>query len=213
MTVLTFATGDRFTVRITKFLNTNPGNKWANSYELTARTAGVETDLLVIGEALVAFEVAFHYTSTIFAELLMSTWEADSVPYNPATFIASTLSDVGAVAATSDPLALNQCMSVTRVASSGRFGHIFYRNCVAEEDVGAPAGTTRFNDRSVFQGRVDVAASSSGLQEAIDPGGDSLFQLSMINKDGSQVRPVRGLIVQGMSTVPLDHAWFNRTTP
>jgi hypothetical protein len=212
MTVLSFVTDDRFVIRVVKHLNTNPANQWANSYEFVARSDGPGSDLLLLAEVVVAFEVQLHKISTLFDRVLISTWEADSVPYDPDAFIASPLGDIGAVGITSDVLALNQALSVTRVSPSGRFGHLFYRNCLEEDNVQAPAGVTRLNDRALFQTLIDEAMISSALDGFLSPTGSSSLRMAMINKNGSQVRPVVGLIVQGVTTLPTDHAWFNRSS-
>jgi len=211
MTVLTFAAADLFVFRVVKYLSTNPDNKWANSYEFRANATGTESDLLTAGEKLVDFEVAFHRTNVIFDRILISTWEADSVPYDPSTFISSTLTAIGTAAISGDMMALNTCMSVARIAASGRFGHLFYRGVLLEEDVEAPAGRSVLVDRAAQQANIDAALSSSGLGDYIDPFGDTAVQMAMINKDGTQVRKITQLRVQGVSSVPLDHAWFNRT--
>lgn len=213
MSVSDFSTDDRFVVRVVKHLITNPGDAWANSYEFVALDAGAETELLALATGLVTFEASFHYTTTIFDRVLISTWEADSVPYDPASFISSTLSAIGDTEATTDPLALNQCLSVSRSAAFGRFGHLFYRNCVSEGDVQAPAGKLILNSRPTFQERIDDALSDSGLEGYIGIPPSLGLQMVMINADGTQVRPIVQLRVQGMTTVKTDHKWFNRTTP
>lgn len=212
MPVSAYAIGDRFTIRVVKYLNTNPDNKWANSYEFAADVAGSEDELLQLAEAVVGFEAEFHYTETIFDRVLISTWEPDSKPYNPTSFVSSTLTAIGLAGEPTNHLSLNQALSVARIAAYGRFGHIFYRNCVAEGNVSAPAGVTVLNDRSVFQTRIDDALTASGLGDYVGVGASGGMKMVLINADGDQVRPVHQLRVQGMSALPLDHAWFNRTT-
>jgi len=213
MSVATFVSGDAFIYRVVKHLITNPDNTWVNTYEFTADISGSEGALLTLGTALVNFEIGIHYETTIFDRLIISTWEPDSVPYDPLAFISTSLTGIGDQAVTSDALGLNQVLSVTRVATSGRFGHLFYRNCVAEEDVAAPAGVTRLNDRAFFQARIDAALGSSGLDAYIGVGATEALKLAMVGSTLASARVVVGLTVQGMSTVPLDHKWFNRTSP
>jgi len=211
MTVLAFDGGDLFTVRVTKHHSLNPSNKWANSYEFEAKDVGGESQLLDLATAVADFEAALHYDTTIFDRVLISTWAPDSVPYNPATFISSTLTLEGAISPTSDPLALNQALSVTRSSSSGRFGHLFFRNCVSEGDVQAPAGVQVLSDRPAYQTRLDAAIAAGGLDDYIGVGGAGAFTLAMVGKTAGEVRYITFLRVQGMSTIPTDHAWFNRT--
>src|SRR5215471_1179799 len=102
MSVLTYAEGDLFVVRITKSLTTNPDNKWANSYEFKALAIGSEGPLLVLAEAIVEFEAAISFENVIFDRALISTWAPDSVPYDPTTFISTTLTATGGVTLAGD---------------------------------------------------------------------------------------------------------------
>jgi len=213
MSVLDFVAGALFSVRVTKNLTTNPDDKWVNSYEFQATDAGTESELLTLGTAVANFESEFHHNVVIFDRILISTWAADSVPYNPATFISSTLTLVGQVGAVGGLLALNTCLSVTRQAASGRFGHLFYRGVLEDPEVTAPSGKTVLVSRANQQTKINDALTASGLDEYLgaDPAGR--LELVMINAGGTQVRKVTQLFAQGVSTVPLDHAWFNRTSP
>jgi len=211
MSVLTFASGDNFVFRLTKSLETNPDNKWANSYEFTATTSGAIADIIALGEILADFEVALHLNTVVFDRLLVSTWEADSVPYNPESFFSTTLTATGANDVTSDMLPLSTCLSVSRQASTGRFGHIFYRGVLMEASVEAPAGKYILVDRPSIQTILDDAISSSGLDAYIGVGATESLSLAMISADGSQVRTVNNLRAQGVSQVKSDHMWFNRT--
>jgi hypothetical protein len=212
MPVTSFATDDLFIFRVTKYLSTNPANKWANSYEFRAAAGGDEGDLLALGNLLVQFEARFHHNVVIFDRILISTWAADSVPYDPATFISSTLTATGAIGPVTDLLALNQCLSVARIAASGRFGHIFYRGVLEEAEVAAPAGVSVLVSRAGQQVKIDDALEDSGLADYVGEGATGALRLVMVNAAGTQVRTVNQLRVQGVSTIPTDHAWFNRTT-
>lgn len=212
MTVSTFLEDDLFTIRVTKSLSTNPSNQWANSYEFIALAPGGESELLDLGGQIVEFEAAIHLGVVVFQRLLMSTWEPDSVPYNPATFISTSLSATGANGATGDALALNQTFTVTRQAAFGRFGHLFYRGVLTEAGISAPAGFSVLEDRDGQQDLIDDALASSSLGDSIGLASTGPFRMVMVNADGSQVRPIVQLRAQGVSAVPLDHAWFNRTT-
>lgn len=213
MSVLSFVSGDRFIVRVVKSLSTNPDNQWANSYEFRALDAGAEADLLTLGEALVDFEATMSINTTVFQRILISTWQPDSVPYDPTAFISSTLTASGGVLPPTDALALNQCLSVSRQAASGRFGHLFYRNWLKEGDVTAPAGKSVLVDRTALQSTLDGAITSSGLTDYLGGGSPGNLVMCMVNAEGTNMRTVNNLRVQGVSTIPQDHAWFNRTTP
>ena len=79
-----------------------------------------------------------------------------------------------------------------------------------EPGVSTPSGRYVLNDRAGLQAAIDGALGSSGLDDFIGAGTGSL-KMVMINKTGSQIRNILQLRVQGVSTVPLDHAWFNRS--
>lgn len=213
MSVLAINLGDKFVYRITKSLGTNPDRKWANTYEFVGIGAGTEGDLLDLGEVLVNFEIQMHHGSVVFDRLLISTWAPDSVPYDPTAFISSTLTASGGRGGLADLRPLTDCLSVTRQAASGRFGHIFYRGFLLEDDSSAPAGKSVLNNRATLQTNMDAAITSTGLADYIGPDARLALKLCMISKDGSQVRDVINLRVQGVSSLPLDHAWFNRTSP
>jgi hypothetical protein len=213
MTVLSFAVDDRFVLRTIKSLTTNPDNKWANSYEAVATETGDNADLISLGLSIVAFERAIHQDVVQFLELLVSTWEADSVPYDPTSFLTLPLTGNGSVGVVSDLMALNTTLSVARVVTNGRSGHLFYRGVLQEGDVEAPAGKSVLVDRDGFQDTLTSAVDAASLDEWMGPSASNNLRLAMISASGLQVRAVQSLRVQGVSSVPTDHAWFNRSNP
>lgn len=212
MPIAPMVIGDLFTFRVRKYLSTNPDNSWINSYEFVATAAGGEAELLLLGTALVNFEIEIHTEVVVFDALLISTWVPDSVPYDPTSFISSPLTGVGGRAiGVEDILGLSNCMDVRRFAATGRYGHIFYRGTLFETDVEAPAGKTTLVDRPGTQGRVDAALTASTLGDFLQGGGESLT-MCMINAAGDQVRQIASLNVGQVAQVKQDHRWFNRTT-
>jgi len=212
MSVTTFATGDLFIFRTLKHLYTNPDNRWANSYEFQATMAGETAALAELAGILVLFEQAMMLDTVRMDRVLVSTWEADSVPYDPSSFISTSLTAVGTRVTSGELIGLNNTFSVARVSPSGRFGHIFYRGVLTEPDINAPAGKTVLQNKAGMQTLIEDALESSGLGEAIGTSGDSSLNMVLISKDGATTRVVLELIAQGVSSVPQDHAWFNRTT-
>lgn len=213
MSVLSYDVDDLFTMRIVKRHANNPALKWANAYEFRATIAGSTDELLALATAWVNFEQRMHQSFVRFDRLLISTWEADSTPYNPANFISTTLTAAGLFGAGGDPEPLTVALSVTRQAASGRFGHIFYRGYLSEAQVGSPAGKPALTAPDDEQDTLDSALSTSGVEDYIGLTPSGAFGLVMVNKDGTQVRPVYALRAQGVSQLPLDHAWYNRTGP
>jgi hypothetical protein len=211
MTVLAPAPDDLFIFRITKYHQLNPKNRWVNTYEFKALDSVSEGALLVLGTILVQFEQALHLASTIFDRLLISTWEEDSKPYDPNVFVSTTLTGIGLNPSASVPISLEQPLVVTRAASTGRVGHLFYRNVLTEDIVSAPAGRTILDHREDIQTLIDGAMTDSGLDGYIGATPSESFGMCMVNKTGTQVRPVIQIRAQGVTTLKTDHKWFNRT--
>lgn len=213
MSVATFDAEDLFIVRVKKNLLANPDNSWVNNYELQASTSGSTDELLGAALKIVDFERQLHYAGVRFSQLSISTWEPDSKPYNPSSFISSPMSTVGLRVVSGDPLPLNQAWGITRVAQYGRFGHLFLRGSLIEGDVTAPSGKQVFSNLSSIATELDDAITTSLLSDLFGDAARSTLQLVMVNKTGTQIRPLVGFSAGGISAVPQDHAWFNRTTP
>lgn len=212
MSVHDFTTNDLFVMRIIKSHVNNPADKWANSYEFRATDVGTESVLLQMAEILIAFEKENHFELVNFERFTLSTWEEDSKPYDPEVFISSTISGVGGVAAAAGVLSLETCLNVTRVAAFGRYGHIFWRGALDSTMVEAPSGKDILVDPTSLQSQIDDTLTSSGFADYIGVLPDGNPALVMVSKDGTQIRPVIGLFAAGVSKLPVDHAWFNRTT-
>ncbi len=212
MSVLSFAAGDLFIVRIIKSLTTNPDNKWSNSYEFKANTLGDDVTLQLVANAFLLFEATLHHNVVRFNEVIVSTWEADSVPYDPNAFLTIPTDTTGLTGPVGDLLPLNQTLSVARVPTSGRFGHLFFRGVLGEDEVEAPAGKAILTSIAEISTRLNAAVDAGELESYLGNPSEGPLQLSMISADGETVRPVVTLVAQGVSAVPQDHAWFNRTT-
>jgi len=213
MSVLSFLNGDLFVVRVLKSLSTNPDNVWANSYEFIANDDGTGSALSSLVESLVEFEAAFHKDVVLFQRAIVSTWAPDSVPYDPSAFAVYPQTAAGGVGPVGDNLPLDKCLSVARTPASGRSGHLFYRGVLNEADTAAPAGKSILVDRAGIQTLIDDALTSSGLDTYVGPAASGALIMCMIDKTGAVTRNIIDLTVQGVSTLPTDHAWFNRTTP
>jgi hypothetical protein len=211
MSVATYSDGDLFIMRVIKSHVNNPMLKWANSYEFRAAAAGSEDELLTLGTELVNFEAAIHLNIVNFDRLIISTWVRDSKPYNPDSFISTSLSAVGTQAHAAEAVALNQCLVVTRQCATGRFGHIFYRGVLEEGTVSAPAGSPTLTNKAGNQATIDTALTSTGLFNAVGVGATGPFRLVLVGLTADTARNVIGLRAQGVTSLPLQHAWFNRT--
>ena len=210
MSISDFHPDDRFVIRVLKHHVNNPERKWANNYELVARDAGAETEMLAAATQIVDFEIALHYDVVIFDEVTASTWEPDSKPYNPDTFLSSPLTATGDVSiGTGELAAANVCLNVRKQVAKGRFGHNFYRCALLEADISAPAGTWVLTNPGGIQERIDTAVTSSTIDDLFE-GGRGALLMAIITNDVIVPRTVLSLHVGGVSTVPLNHAWFNR---
>jgi len=149
-----------------------------------------------------------------FDRFTASTWEADSVPYDPAAFFSVSLTAVGIRSDVPNEVEpLGMALRVNRQAESGRFGNLFYRGALFENEVSSPAGIPILTSPGTIQDNLTDVLASSGFGDYLTPGPGTPFQLSMISADGSQVRNVTGLLATGVSLIKQDHQWFNRTAP
>lgn len=212
MTVLSPSIGDLFDIRVIKHHVNNPDNQWANSYEFKTGEAGGAAELLALGEALLQFEKEIHLETVAFDRYIISTWEPDSKPYDPETFVSIPASGLGLKDADGQaPVDLETCWHVTRQAASGRFGHLFYRGVLVEADIEAPAGKSVLTTPATQASDLATAIDDSLLSQYFGISAEGGFYLVMINFTGTQVRPVTQLVSSGVAKVKADHKWFNRT--
>lgn len=210
MTVLGFAVNDRFVLRIVKYYSTNPAREWSNSYEFVANASGDETSLLTLMSAFVVFEQNIHNTFTRFTRAIMSTWEEDSVPYDPDAFLVQELAVSGLRDTSGELEPITACWSVARIPTSGRLGHLFYRGVLSQADTAAPAGITVLSTPATMEELLADAQVAAELDGYLGAGGAPLT-MAMINKTGTNTRVVLALASAGVVQLPVDHAWFNRT--
>jgi len=212
MSVVDFVASDLFILRIVKYLATNPDNKWVNSYEFTALADGTTTELLALAGDFVQFEAAIHDDGVKFDRAIVSTWAPDSVPYDPTAFLTVPLTQVGLISdITNENVALGMAFRVKRNPVSGRFGNLFYRGVLHENQVSAPAGVPILSDAASMTTLVDGAIASSEIDAYMGALPDGPFALSMIDAAGTIIRRVTSLVVGGVSLIKQDHQWFNRT--
>lgn len=212
MSVIDYVATDLFIVRTIKYLATNPDNKWVNSYEFTAVADGTNSDLLLLANQVVNFEAAIHDDGVKFDHVTVSTWVDDHVPYDPTSFLSIPLTQVGTISdITNENVALGMALRVKRNPVSGRFGNLFYRGVLHENQVSAPAGIPILSDAAAIQTLIDDALTSSELDTAVGTLPDGPLLMCMIDATGSVVRRVTSLVAGGVSMIKQDHQWFNRT--
>jgi len=212
MSVVSFEVADRFVVRVIKSYTTNPARKWSNTYEVVAVVPGNVTDINGMTSIFTIFEQTLHNTFTHFERVTVSTWEADSVPYNPDAFYVAELDFNGTRDTTGELEPITTCLSVVRQPASGRLGHLFYRGVLSQGDTSAPSGITILSDPTAMSTLLGTAMSESGMENLLGTPVGS-WGLVMINKTGTEGRSVQNLTIGGVTQLPVDHAWFNRTSP
>lgn len=212
MSVIDFVASDLFIIRVIKYLSTNPDNKWVNSYEFVATEDASNVELLALASSVVSFEAAIHCDIVTFDHVTVSTWVDDHVPYDPTSFLSIPLTQVGLRSDVPNEVeALGMALRVRRVPISGRFGNLFYRGALFENEVSSPAGIPVLSVPGDIQTIIDGALTSSGLEDSIGASTTTGFVLSMIDATGSIVRRVDSLVAAGVSLIKQDHQWFNRT--
>lgn len=211
MPVTGFDEGDLFTIRTFKQHTSNPDRVWANNYEFRAKAAGDEGDLASLLNTMLDFEAAIHYGYIRIIRVSASTWEPDSVPYDPAAFVSIPTSELGARSGDAQGIGLNLTMRVNRIPASGRFGNLFYRGCLEEDEIEAPAGQTIISTASGAFTIFNTALTAGDLQDIL-AGDNPAWEMVMVNADATQIRRVAGLLIAGVSTVPMNHTWFNRSS-
>lgn len=214
MSIETPTVGDKFTIRVIKNLITNPENSWANSYEFQCTETATIVELFALGTALVDFERLMHDDAVAFTRYIISTWEADSFPYDPSTFVTVPLLVQGAISdITNDNVALGMAWRVNRQASTGRFGNLFFRGVLHENQVSAFAGLPTLSDYTSMGELLSSSVDDSLLANYFGNSATGGFKMVMISADGSQVRNVLNLVSSGVSMIKQDHQWFNRSAP
>lgn len=212
MSVLSFDEGDLFRYTIIKHHSLNPLDQWANTYEARAGDAGGPSALNQLSLRLIAFEQSFAFDSTIFDRMIISTWEPDSAPYDPSNFVSTSIGQSGATTPANQALGLSTVLHVTRNAGYGREGHLFYRNCLTEADISAPAGKNVLVSVAGTNATIQTAFTDAELGDNIGATPAGLMHLVMVNADGTQIRNIMSLVVVGVTQVKTDHKWYNRTS-
>lgn len=211
MTVLTFVTNDRFVIRILKHHVNNPDRQWGNTYEALANGSGALSDINGLVSTLVLFEKTLHLGIVEFDRAVASTWVEDSVPYNPSNFAVYDIPGAGARGGSSPYAPITTCLNVVRQPTSGRQGHIFYRGVLSQGDIITPSGIAILEDSDSWNDDIQAAVTSSGLDGYLAQDAEGPLVLAMVNRTGTNTRVVASLAAGGVSELPVDHAWFNRT--
>lgn len=204
-----------FTIRIFKaWRGRDIERAWTNTYEIISGGTN-PTELVAVGDALVAAERGLHLTDVNFLQYTISTWAPDSHPYNPESFVTYTLDSLGERGDEDgvNELALdyNVCYMVHRNATTGRSGRLYFRGVLLETDVQIQ-GDGRFAiEGTTAANLVDATdAYKTAISSYITGGAGN--QLALISKSGTTIyrRNVTNIVAGGVVINKKNHRYFDR---
>jgi hypothetical protein len=201
------------TVRTYKIIP-NAQLAWANTYEVICdqeapTPAQAEQRLFQLIDALTTLEKSLLSAAFVLDRIVVSTYVADSRPYDPFTFASYTISQAGTYSTASNPpLALQFCTLVKRLTPFGRQGNILYRGIVGSADATiTPSGT------SIRQARITAIETKLNdfLTAIRNFGFDLVMARGVQSVEVGTLRRVRALEVkQDMRFKKLNNRWFDK---
>lgn len=213
MTVLSYAEGDNFILRIFSRLVDDNNVNWSNVFELTAREAGTNTTLENTAQQFITFMRNLMLSHAEVYRATVGTWVPDSHPYNPAAFLTVEATYGPGIIVKTNPLPPRVCWHIARDAKVGRPGKLFVRAALAEEDVEAAGADYVLFDPSVQDGILDDAVTA-GQITGFFSGGNAPLGLVMIGIPKGETVPwnigIQTFASKGVTDVQLKHKWYNR---
>lgn len=195
----------------------DPERRWVNNYEAHSDEVVAPDAFESMMNDIVAAEKLIHLLPVQFLSATISTWEADSVPYNPSSFFTYELAGGGGRGGAADvvqALDSNVCYLVKRQTHGGKSGKLFYRGCLEEADV-QMGGDGRF----VFTAGTGLAtpaspefaayATAMAPHLSVGAGGEKMALISMIGVN-QVARLVESLAVGGITINRRNHRYFDR---
>lgn len=205
-----------YTLLMEKQAETGDDTPWYNKYVLYTETAFSADNFSANAEDFALFEQALHLPGVIITRALLSTYNADSNPYNPLNLAIYEFGYEGTRGGTSDPLDRDCIAYVRKQVLAGRQGKLFYRGCLREGDVNATPGSRwgAWSTSDAFPTTLNTALGNiSGYMGSIPAGSD--FNLVLVNAVGVPpsdiIRPVISLDAIRPGLNRSDHGWFNRS--
>lgn len=194
------------------------GIPWVNTYEVST-DAPVEADaefLATLAEALANFEQELHVPQVFIDRAVISSWQADSTPYNPINLRVVTMAMNGARNVGADErVDLNIVLKVRRGTQNGRAGKLALRGVLTETDVNASASgfMELIPSSPVAVGGGVWTSAMSQLDGWFD--GSQQGRLSMVAPVSASdpeplVRYLSGFTPSGAGIVRMKHKWYNR---
>jgi hypothetical protein len=181
--------------------------RWHNTHELD--TAGITGGLLVNEEMLANALVAFHrgmLLPNFYVEsVTLSSYAADSEPYNPDNLFARTVmgrGTYGGQQAGSDAvLPLQTCLHIKRAVGTGREGNLLLRGVLTEADITSDplTGAIHLTGKTAIE--TALGEKWTALKTSLTGAGADMALLS--GTDGAVSRPVLALLVKGVTSKQL----------
>lgn len=206
MSVTDIVTGELFTARLYKRYGSLT---WANNYEFRARedVPFAQTSLIDLTIALRNLEQPIYPSFIRLDRVVISTYEPDSLPYNPDSFVTIPINEAGGAGFSTNAMPLEYCLFVRRVVPSGRPGKLLYRGVFEENTV------TTIDLRPVVEvARLQTLQSHFSQWFAGFLTGPTPFEMVMVSGTESlNVRQVQGLSVsQSITLKQMSNAYFDR---
>lgn len=206
--VLTFIAGARFVASTRARVITAPDRVWQQTLEFVAGADGNLVDIEGLATDIGQFFAALLVVEAQVFEVRVSTWEADSHPYDPTAFYVDTTVRNGAYTSIGNPAPLDTCMAISKHPQTGRNGALPLRAAIRQNEYSASLHGRSFVSLSDAQARFAAAFATSGLDLHVGVEGATL-QLAMIDAGGN-ARIVLDMGVTGIREVKTKHKWFNR---
>ena len=211
-------TGDvpagRYRLSIFKYRTVAPEKQWVNSYDLRFNALRSFQDTLEHVFDFVNFERKLHLNSVTIDRAVLSTFAADSTPYNANEFLSVPVTLVCLRIPPGDPLPLEIVVLVRKAVATGRAGKLLYRGCLAEGEVSAPSGTIQFSSGAFFSVFNNALADVSKYLAADPPYFVELIMGGSNAASSAQViRTVAALQLVSPRIRSRSARWYNRRPP
>jgi hypothetical protein len=181
--------------------------RWHNTHEFD--TAGITGGALVNENGLVNALVAFHRALLLpnfsVEAVTLSSYAADSQPYNPDVLFSRTVMLRGVYGGqpegSAEVLPLTNCLLVKRAVNAGREGNMLLRGMLKESDISSDplTGAIHFTSPTAIQTVLEEKWTQ--LKTGLTSAGVDMALLSGPN--GASSRLVTGLILKGITNKQL----------
>jgi hypothetical protein len=193
-------------------------NSWTNTYEVqSADTSPDGPELSVMFTNIIQAEQDIHLSEVYFLRCVISTWNKDSSPYNPAGFRTVPLSVRGTrTLGTGQAVDSSLCFYVRRQVALGHYGKLLYRGVLLESDMRVKGDlSAELEDASPLRtGGVVWQNYYTSLQPWFGSSGTA--GLVLVREDGfgdQEARRVTDLVPGGIVVKRRNNRFFNRGTP